>query len=147
MIEVKLQKISDDAIVPERAYSEASGYDLFSIEDKILEPGEYALIHTGWNIELSSGTEAQVRPKSGLALKHGITVLNTPGTIDADYRGEIGVILINHGLKGYKIEKGSKIAQLVISKTCDTQLTFSTSLTESARGARGFGSSGVKTSE
>lgn len=142
MLEVKLQRISEDAIVPDRAYSDAAGFDLYSIEQAILPPGGRRLIRTGWNIQLPPGTEGQVRPRSGLALKHGITVLNSPGTIDADYRGEIGVVLINHGSEPFQVEKGSKIAQLVFATVAPACVEVVDELEDSQRGARGYGSTG-----
>ncbi len=105
-----------------------------------LAPGERALVPTGFAIELPPGFEAQVRPRSGLALKHGVTVLNAPGTIDADYRGEIGVILINHGAASFVVERGMRVAQLVIARV-ETALTVEAdALSPSLRGEGGFGS-------
>src|SRR5690554_5095133 len=106
--------IHEDAKLPYRANEGDAGLDLFSIEEQIINPGESALVRTGLQIELPKGTEAQIRPRSGLALKHSITVLNSPGTIDEGYRGEIKVILINHGKEEFKIEKHMRIAQMVI---------------------------------
>ena len=105
--------------------------------------GDAALVRTGLSIQLPPGTEAQVRPRSGLALKRKVTVLNTPGTIDEGYRGEIGVILINHGKEDFIAEKGMKIAQLVIKPVLRVEIEEADSLTETARGIGGFGSSGV----
>ena len=107
-----------------------------------LEPGQRALIPTGLFLELAEGTEAQVRPRSGLAFKHGITVLNSPGTIDADYRGEIGVILVNHGAAPFRIGRGDRIAQMVIARCEAPTFAEVEALPESARGAGGFGSTG-----
>ena len=108
-----------------------------------LEPGETRLVGTGISIELPPNTEAQVRPRSGLALKHGITVLNTPGTIDHGYRGEVGVILINHGGARFDIQPGMKIAQMVISSCLSVTVEESGELSGTARGQGGFGSTGV----
>jgi dUTP pyrophosphatase len=108
----------------------------------ILAPGRRALIPTGFAIALPPGWEAQLRPRSGLALKHGVTVLNSPGTIDADYRGEIGVILVNHGEAPYAVSRGSRVAQLVIARVADAIFREVAALPESGRGAGGFGSTG-----
>jgi dUTP pyrophosphatase len=111
----------------------------------VLKTGERALIPTGIAIALPEGYEAQVRPRSGLALKQGVTTLNTPGTIDADYRGEIGVILINHGAEPVTIERGMRIAQLVIASVVQATWQVVDSLPTTQRGAGGFGSTGVNT--
>jgi dUTP pyrophosphatase len=108
-----------------------------------LAPGERRLIPTGLRIALEPGYEAQVRPRSGLALKQGVTCVNSPGTVDADYRGEVGVILINHGQNSFEIKRGERIAQLVIAPVTQAIMTEVTELDETARGAGGFGSTGV----
>ena len=108
----------------------------------ILSPGKYALVPTGLTIALPPGFEAQVRPRSGLAAKHGVTVLNSPGTIDADYRGEISVILINHGEAPFVIRRGERIAQMVIAPVVHAELTAAASLSATDRGSGGFGSTG-----
>lgn len=108
----------------------------------ILGPGRYALVPTGIFLELPEGTEAQVRPRSGLAFKHGITVLNAPGTIDADYRGEVGVLLINHGQVPFTIEDGERIAQLVVSRYLSVRLEENVDLRATERGSGGFGHTG-----
>lgn len=135
----------DDLPVPEYATELSAGVDLLAAVDAdvILPPGARALIPTGIAIALPSGTEAQVRPRSGLALKHGITVLNAPGTIDADYRGEIGVILINLGPEPFTIGRGSRIAQMVIAPYGQARWQTVETLPDSARGDGGFGSTGV----
>ncbi|MCB0832251.1 MAG: dUTP diphosphatase, partial [Bacteroidetes bacterium] len=107
-----------------------------------LAPGQSALVKTGLTIELPDGTEAQIRPRSGLALNHQLTVLNSPGTIDHGYRGEVGVILMNHGTKSFEIEPGMKIAQMVIAPVMNVNIEEA-DLTESRRGEGGFGSTGV----
>lgn len=143
MIEVK---IKNDSAHPLPAYktSGAAGMDLTANlqEPILLKPLERKLIKTGLSIELPVGYEAQVRPRSGLALKHGITVLNTPGTIDADYRGEIGVILINLSQENFEINNGERIAQLVIAKHENASWIGVNELGSSERGAGGFGSTG-----
>ena len=114
MYKLFIKKLNEDAIIPKYAHEGDAGMDLYSIEEKTIEPGETTLIHTGISIQLPEETEAQIRPRSGLALKHSITVLNTPGTIDEGYRGEICIILINHGNNTFKVEKHMRIAQMVI---------------------------------
>ncbi len=132
----------EDYLVPSYETVGASGADLKSKEDGILNPGERRLIKTGVFVELPAGYEAQVRPRSGLALKYGITMLNSPGTIDSDYRGEIGVIMINHGSEPFVYKKGDRIAQLVISQYSRAEFKITSSLTETIRGAGGFGHTG-----
>ncbi len=131
--------------LPAYATPDSAGMDLLAAVDGsvVLGPGERRLIPSGVAIALPPGTEAQVRPRSGLALKHGVTVLNTPGTIDADYRGEIGVILINLGDRPFVVERGARIAQMVIAPFATAQWQLSESLDDSRRGAGGFGSTGV----
>lgn len=140
---LKVQKVHEDAIIPNYAHIGDAGLDLFSIEEKLLNPGDSALIKTGIKIELPEQTEAQIRPRSGLALKHGITVLNTPGTIDEGYRGEIGIILINHGKKDFLVEKNMKIAQMVVKPVWYVNVEEVKELSETERAEGGFGSTGV----
>lgn len=132
--------------LPQYATPHSAGVDLrANLEATItLAPGERSLIPTGLYLELPAGTEAQVRPRSGLAFKHGITVLNAPGTIDADYRGEVGVLLINHGPAPFEVKDGERIAQLVVARY--EQLAFEevVDLSTSERGAGGFGHTGRK---
>ncbi len=125
----------------------SAGIDLRANNEnpEIIKPGETKLIPTGIAVALPKGYEAQIRPRSGLALKNSLTVLNTPGTIDSDYRGEIGIILINHGKKDYIVENGARIAQMVIAKYEQVELEFVKELDETKRGSGGFGSTGVKT--
>ena len=126
----------------------AAGMDLLAaVPEDVplgLAPGARALVPTGLALELPTGVEAQVRPRSGLALRHGITVLNAPGTIDSDYRGEVQVLLVNLGEAPFAIERGERIAQLVIQKVDRAELVESGALTRSARGAGGFGSTGTR---
>lgn len=131
------------AKLPEYAHADDSGMDLCSIEDRILEVGQFCLVRTGLKIQLPPNTEAQIRPRSGLALKHGITVLNSPGTIDEGYRGELGVILINHGQDPFEVKIGMKIAQLVIQPVIKVKVTKSTCLSNTERNEGGFGSTGM----
>lgn len=140
---IKIKLLNEDAQLPYQAHPGDAGLDLFSCEEKVIKSGESSLISTGIGIELPNGTEAQVRPRSGLALKHSITVLNSPGTIDEGYRGEIKVILINHGKKDFFVEKKMRIAQMVIAPVAKVNITQVEELSESERGIGGFGSSGV----
>ena len=132
--------------LPQYATSQSAGIDLRAnlAEPVILKPMERKLIPTGLFIELPEGYEAQIRPRSGLALKHGITVLNTPGTIDADYRGEIGVLLINLSTEDFKIEHGERICQMVIARHEQAEWIQVEELNETERGAGGFGHTGKK---
>ena len=135
-----------DLPLPDYATADSAGLDLMAAIDapKSLAPGERALIPSGLAIALPGGYEAQVRPRSGLAYKNGITVLNSPGTIDADYRGEVGIILINHGDEPFVIERGMRIAQLVITAVSQLIWDEVETLPETTRGEEGFGSTGVK---
>jgi dUTP pyrophosphatase len=143
MYHLKIQRIHPDAKLPEYAHPGDAGLDLFSVADAEIPPGESRLIGTGIVIELPDHTEAQIRPRSGLALKHQITVLNSPGTIDHGYRGEVGVILINHGKTPFKVEKGMKIAQMVIAPVMSVNVVDTKELTATKRGEGGFGSTGT----
>ncbi|MGD1712225.1 dUTP diphosphatase [Dapis sp. BLCC M172] len=142
-MKLKVKKLDELAIIPCYAHKGDAGLDLFSIDELTINPGESKLIHTGISIELPSGTEAQIRPRSGLALKHQITVLNTPGTIDETYRGEIGIILINHGKKPFQVTKGMKIAQMVITSFLSVKVEEVTQLSTTERDSGGFGSTGI----
>lgn len=141
---LKIKKLNEDAIIPFYAHPGDAGLDLFSVEEVTIEPGKRQLVATGISIELPKNTEAQVRPRSGLALKYGVTVLNSPGTIDEGYRGEIKVILINHGEEAFKINKGDKIAQMVIMPVLTVGIEEVEILNDSERGEGGFGSTGRK---
>ncbi|MCP4155182.1 MAG: dUTP diphosphatase [bacterium] len=141
-MEMKVKKIDKRAMLPCYAHPGDAGMDLFAIEAVTIEPGARELVRTGLVIELPEGTEAQVRPKSGLALKHGVTVLNTPGTIDYGYRGEVMVILINHGKEPFSIETGKKIAQMVIKPVLNVEISEVGELSGTQRGEGGFGSTG-----
>ena len=142
-VKVKIINKSENPL-PEYGTMHAAGMDIraWIQEDEVIAPGEKKLIHTGIYIELPVGYEAQIRPRSGLALKHGITVLNTPGTIDADYRGEVGIILINHGKENFVIRNGERICQMIISKHETAEWEESRVLGETERGAGGFGHTG-----
>ena len=130
--------------LPARATAGAAGADLVSAEETTIAPGAVHAVATGIAIAIPEGYEAQVRPRSGLALKHGVTVLNAPGTIDADYRGEVKVILINHGSEPFRITRGDRIAQLVVAPVTAARFERVDVLPDTARGAGGFGSTGVK---
>lgn len=134
-----------EALIPKRASIHAAGYDLCAdlTAPKILNIGERALIPTGVSIALPEGFEAQVRPRSGLALKNGITVLNSPGTIDSDYRGEIKVILVNLGQEPFEISFGMRIAQIVVAPVSAPELVLVETLSETERSSGGFGSTGI----
>jgi dUTP pyrophosphatase len=132
--------------LPAYQSAHAAGLDLLAAVPQetpmVLAPGKYALVPTALTIALPPGYEAQVRPRSGLAAKHGVTVLNSPGTVDADYRGEIGVLLINHSDAPFTIRRGERVAQMVIAAVVRAELIPATSLSETDRGSGGFGSTG-----
>ncbi len=132
--------------LPDYHSTDAAGADLLAAIDEPvdLQPGERTLVPTGIAIDLPTGFEAQVRPRSGLALRNGVTVLNAPGTIDADYRGEVGVILINHGDSTFRITRGDRIAQLVVAPVSQATWRVETALSDSERGTGGFGSTGTE---
>jgi len=150
-IEIKIEKVkgSEDLPLPFSTSEFSSGVDLLSSEasDTVLKPGKIKLISTGIKIMIPVGYEGQIRPRSGLALKHGISVLNTPGTIDSDYRGIVKVILINLGSEEFVIQRGDRIAQLVIQKMYFPNFKLVETLDETERGEGGFGHSGVGTSK
>lgn len=141
-VAVKRLPNNDDLPLPTYETAGAAGMDLRAAESVTLEPGARHLVSTGLSIALPEGFEAQVRPRSGLAVKHGVTVLNAPGTIDCDYRGEIKVPLINHGQDSFIIARGDRIAQMVIAPVTRINWAEVETLDETARGAGGFGSSG-----
>ncbi|YAI82802.1 MAG: dUTP diphosphatase [cyanobacterium endosymbiont of Rhopalodia sterrenbergii] len=141
-MKLKIIKLREQAVIPRYKYNNDSGLDLVSIENVEIESGESQLIQIGISIELPPNTEAQIRPRSGLALKHKITVLNTPGTIDQGYRGEIGVILINHGKRSFKVIQGMRIAQMVIAPVIRVKIEEVDDFSDTTRGSRGFGSTG-----
>lgn len=139
---VKFRKSSPDAVLPSYAHPGDAGMDVRSVDELVIPPGGRALVHTGLVMMLPAGYEAQVRPRSGLALKNGVTVLNTPGTIDEGYRGEVGVILANFGADPFKVEKGAKIAQIVVAPCTRAEIIETAEVDETLRGAGGFGSTG-----
>ena len=140
---LRFRKVHPDAVLPSYAHPSDAGMDVRSVEDLTIAPGKRALVHTGLVMLLPPMYEAQVRPRSGLALKSGITVLNTPGTIDSGYRGEVGVILANFGEADFHVKKGDKIAQIVIAPVTQPEIVETTEVDETDRGSGGFGSTGV----
>jgi len=140
---LRFKRIHPDAVLPAYAHPSDAGMDLRSVAGLVLEPGRRALVPTGLVVLLPPLYEAQVRPRSGLALKAGVTVLNTPGTIDSGYRGEIGVILANFGEAPFEIKVGDKIAQLVIAPVTQPEVVETEVVDETDRGEGGFGSTGV----
>ncbi len=144
MVKIRIKKIRDNAVTPRYEHDGDAGMDLYAVEDSSLHPGERKLIPTGLQVEVPRGYEMQIRPKSGLALKHGITVLNTPGTVDSCYRGEVGVIMHNASDRDYEIKAGEKVAQAVIAKVEKAVIEEVEDLTQTQRGSGGFGSTGQK---
>ncbi|WP_410769206.1 dUTP diphosphatase [Fontibacillus sp. BL9] len=146
--DVQIKRIAgnEDIELPRKMSELASGFDLYAAvtEDLVLEPGQRNLVPTGIAIAMPGGLEAQIRPRSGLAFKHGITCLNTPGTIDADYRGEIKVLLINLGQEPFAIKRNERIAQMVFQIVPEVNLLQVDELSETLRGAGGFGHTGTK---
>ena len=140
---LRFRRIHPDATLPSYAHQSDAGMDVRSVEDLTIAPGKRALVHTGLVMLLPLQYEAQVRPRSGLALKYGVTVLNTPGTIDSGYRGEIGVILANFGDTDFQVRKGDKIAQIVIAPVTQPMIEETTDVDETDRGVGGFGSTGI----
>ena len=152
-IEITLARLphGDGLPLPHYQSALAAGLDLIAAVSAdapiVIAPGERALIPTGIAIALPPGFEGQVRPRSGLALKHGVTVLNAPGTIDADYRGEVQVVLVNLGRESFTVERGARVAQLVIAATMQVSISVVATLEETTRGVRGFGSTGTVSGE
>lgn len=138
---INIKKLCENATLPQRMTKHAAGYDLYSAnnEDLILESGKLLLVPTGLAISLPVGFEAQIRPRSGLAVKHQIGILNSPGTIDADYRGEVKIILYNFGTEDFCIKPGTRIAQMVIARHESVEFQLVEDLDETDRGAGGFG--------
>lgn len=142
-MKVLIQRVHPDAIVPQYQTDGASGFDLHSTSEVYIEPGEAKLVHTGLKVAIPEGYELQIRPRSGMALKQGITVLNSPGTVDSDYRGLVGVILVNHGKEAVSITMGQRIAQGVVCpvvKVNFEEVSYGDELPQTLRGEGGFGS-------
>jgi len=142
-MQIRVKKLHKDAIIPAYKTNGSAGFDLCSIKDYSIKPNERILVQTGLSFSFAQGLELQIRPRSGLALKHGITCLNTPGTVDSDYRGEIMVILINLGNKIFFIKKGDRIAQGVLKEVKQASFLEVEILDKTVRGNKGFGSTGV----
>ena len=140
---LRFRKVHPDAVLPAYAHPSDAGMDVRSVEDLVIAPGRRALVRTGLVMLLPPMYEAQVRPRSGLALKSGVTVLNTPGTIDSGYRGEVGVILANFGDADFQVKKGDTVAQIVIAPVTQPEIVETDEVDETDRGAGGFGSTGV----
>ncbi len=141
-IEVKRLPIAEDLPIPYYASDGAAGMDIVAAQSMLIPAGEYRAVQTGISVAIPDGYEIQFRPRSGLAFKHGITVLNSPGTIDSDYRGELIAILINHGKSDYMINKTDRIAQLVVNKVERADIDLVLELSPTSRGEGGFGSTG-----
>lgn len=139
---IRAQKLDEEAILPQRHHYDDAGMDIFSIEDVKIPAYWYEIVGTGFAIEIPRGYAGFIQPRSGLALKHGITVLNTPGLIDPGYRGEVKVLLYNISDRSYSVKKGDRIAQLVITSYLSAEFAESDSLVETKRGSEGFGSTG-----
>ena len=145
MTEVKIVMLENcQDLFPAKAHCDDAAFDLRSRVDMELPPGRSTLVPAGFCMELPVGFEAQIRPRSGLALKHDIMLTNSPGTIDAGYRGEVGIIMFNAGKENFSISRGDRIAQMVICKLPEVELISCEALSESQRGEGGFGSTGVK---
>lgn len=144
MTKVEFLRLPGNTDLPLPAYASAgaAGFDLRAAADMVLAPGQYAMVPTGFAMAIPAGFEMQVRPRSGLAAKHGVTVLNTPGTVDSDYRGEVAIILINHGATPFAVARGDRIAQGVVAVAPQAVLVEVATLDETSRGAGGFGSTG-----
>ena len=140
-IKIKMKE-GCESLFPAKAHSDDAAYDLRSAVDMILPVGKSVLVPTGIFMEIPVGFEAQIRPRSGLALKHNLTLTNSPGTIDAGYRGEVGIIMFNHGPAEFEVRRGDRIAQMVIAKLTSCELVAADDLSDSSRGAGGFGSTG-----
>ena len=142
MTTVKVRLLRGQSKLPAYAHVGDAGLDVCSVEKKTILPHKSALVRTGMILELPANTEAQIRPRSGLALRHQVTVLNSPGTIDSGYRGEVGVLLVNHGSKPFVVEIGSRIAQLVIAPVVSVSVVEVARVSRTRRGAKGYGSTG-----
>ena len=142
--QIMVKKLHPAAIIPKYMTELASGMDICALLDETLhlEPGQRSLVPTGLAFAIPAGYEIQARPRSGLAIKHGIALVNSPGTIDADYRGEVRIILINHGLENFTINSGDRIAQLIVAPVCQSDLIEVSELSETKRGTGGFGHTG-----
>lgn len=143
-MKIRFKKLDERAIEPKRARDGDAGYDLCALEATTLAPGEFKVVPSGIAVELPDGVEVQVRPRSGLAAKHGISLVNAPGTVDSGYRGDIGAILINHGSEPFEIDEGMRMAQLVFSEFLAPELEKADELSDTERGDKGYGSTGTQ---
>ena len=141
IVKIKMMEGCED-LLPAKAHADDAAFDLKAREEVEMEPGKPVLVPTGVFMELPVGYEAQVRPRSGLSYKHALTVLNSPGTIDAGYRGEVKVIMLNAGLEPYSVKRGDRVAQMVIAKLPEVEIQAVDELSDSTRGEGGFGSTG-----
>jgi dUTP pyrophosphatase len=141
-VKLKIHKVDKDLPTPRYAHSGDAGMDLYSAEEGLLEPGGFKLFSTGIKLAIPEGHEVQVRPRSGLASKHGISIVNAPGTVDHGYRGLIGVVLINLGKEAYEVKRGDRIAQMVLKKVEQADIIEVEELDETTRGENGYGSTG-----
>jgi dUTP pyrophosphatase len=142
-MKIEIKKLHENTILPQYQTVQSAGFDLVSIENITIKPNQRILIGTGLAMAIEDGFELQIRPRSGLAYKNGITVLNSPGTIDSDYRGEIKVLLINHSEDDFNIKTGDRIAQAVVQKVYQASFEIVEELDQTVRGSGGFGSTGV----
>ncbi|MBI3033068.1 dUTP diphosphatase [Candidatus Woesearchaeota archaeon] len=143
-MKVLITRLDKELPIPHYKHDGDAGMDIYSREDVVLEPGQFKMVPTGLKIAVPFGYEVQVRPRSGLAAKHGISIVNTPGTVDCGYRGEIAAILINHGKEAFHVKRAERIAQIVINKVEIVEVEESEILPDSTRGEGGFGSTGRK---
>lgn len=141
-MKMKIKKLNSEAIIPQYQSQGAAGFDFHALNELVLQPGERGIIETGLAVALDIGYELQVRPRSGLAFKHGISIVNTPGTVDSDYRGEVKIVLINHGSEEFAVKKGERVAQGVIKEVVQAQIVEVDELDSTQRGEAGFGSTG-----
>jgi len=142
-LKIKIKKVHPDAKIPQYQSSQAAGFDLHSVEEFVLQPRERRAVKTGLAMEIDKGYELQVRGRSGLALKNGVGLVNAPGTVDSDYRGEIMAILINHGDEPFSVKVGDRIAQGVLKEVIQAEIIEVDELGETDRGSGGFGSTGM----
>ncbi len=141
-MKLKIHKVDKDLPTPKYSHSGDAGMDIYSVEQGVLEPGEYKLFSAGIKVAIPDGHEIQIRPRSGLALKHGISIVNAPGTIDVGYRGLIGVVLINLGKETYEVKRGDRIAQMVLKRFEQAEIIEVEELEDTSRGEGGYGSTG-----
>jgi dUTP pyrophosphatase len=142
-VRIKIKKLNSEAIIPHYSHEGDAGMDVYSVENVLINPNERKLIQTGLSFEISRGFEIQIRPKSGLALNSGITILNTPGTLDSGYRGELKIILFNASNNPYQVKKSEKIAQIILTRYEEAEIEETNELTQTKRAEGGFGSTGL----